>query len=148
MKLTKTSPTMATVRNDLDRLFDRFFTTPMWPLATPRMTTEGMWEPSLDFSETPKEYVVRLEVPGMNRDDLDVNLDGNLLTLSGKREFHKQEKGEDFLWEEREEGRFMRTLRLPTAVQDGRIDANYADGVLVVKLPKAEPAAKSKITIK
>jgi HSP20 family protein len=107
-----------------------------------------MWEPALDFSENPKEYVVRLEVPGMTRDDLDVNLDGNLLTISGKRELHRQEKGEDFLWEEREEGRFMRTLRLPAAVQDAKIDANYAEGVLTVRLPKMEPVAKSKITIK
>jgi HSP20 family protein len=148
MKLMKAAPTMATMRNDFDRLFDRFFTTPLWPLTTPRMTTEGMWEPSLDFSENPKEYVVRLEVPGITRDDLDVNLDGNLLTLSGKRELHKQEKGEDFLWEEREEGRFMRTLRLPTAVEQAKIDANYNDGILTVRLPKAEPLAKSKIAIK
>jgi HSP20 family protein len=148
MRLMKAAPNMATVRNDFDRLFDRFFATPLWPLTTPRMTNEGLWEPSLDFSENPKEYVVRLEVPGVTRDDLDVNLDGNLLTLSGKRELRKQEKGEDFLWEEREEGRFMRTLRLPTAVEQGKIDANYSEGVLTVKLPKAEPAAKSKIAIK
>ncbi|MBM4188908.1 MAG: Hsp20/alpha crystallin family protein [Gemmatimonadetes bacterium] len=148
MKLMKTSPSMAGVRNDFDRLFDRFFATPLWPLATPRVATDAMWEPSLDFSENPKEYLVRLEVPGMNRDDLDVNLDGNLLTLSGKRELHRQERGEDFLWEEREEGRFMRTLRLPGAVQEGKIDANYGDGVLTVKLPKAEASAKSKIAIK
>lgn len=148
MKLMKATPSIASVRNDFDRLFDRFFATPLWPITTPRTAADMMWEPSLDFSENPKEYVVRLEVPGMNRDDLDVNLDGNLLTLSGKRELHRQEKGEDFLWEEREEGRFMRTLRLPGAVQDGKIDAVYNDGILTVKLPKAEPAAKSKVTIK
>lgn len=149
MKLMRQTPNqLATVRNDFDRLFDRFFATPLWPLTTPRMATDAMWEPSLDFSENPKEYVVRLEVPGVTRDDLDVNLDGNLLTLSGKRELHKQEKGEDYLWEEREEGRFMRTLRLPMAVQESKIDANYAEGVLTVKLPKAEPTAKNKVTIK
>lgn len=92
MKLMKATPSLATVRNDFDRVFDRFFATPLWPLTTPRMATDTMWEPSLDFSENPKEYVVRLEVPGITRDDLDVNLDGNLLTLSGKREFHKQER--------------------------------------------------------
>jgi HSP20 family protein len=144
----KPTPTMAAMRNDFDRLFDRFFSTPLWPITTPRLAPEGMWEPSLDFSENPKEYIVRLEVPGITRDDLDVNLDGNLLTLSGKREFHRHEKGEEYLWEEREEGRFMRTLRLPAAVDQGKIDANYADGVLTVKLPKAEPQSKSKIAIK
>jgi len=138
---------MAPVK-DVDRFFDRFFNTPLWPIAAPRAAAEVMWEPVLDFSETPKEYVVRLEIPGVTRDDLDVNLDGNLLTLSGKREFNKHEKEEDFLWEERIEGRFARTLRLPGAVQDGKIEALYNEGVLTVKLPKMEPSAKSKIAIK
>ena len=69
---------------------------------------------------------MRMEIPGVIRGDLDVNLDGNLLTVGGKIEFRKEEKGEDFHWEERIEGRFARTLRLP----------------------KMEPAMKSKITIK
>jgi HSP20 family protein len=147
MKLMTVPSTMTPVK-EFDRFFDRFFHAPAWPLATPRATTEPVWEPALDFSETPKEYVVRLEIPGVTRDDLDVNLDGNLLTLSGKREFNKTEKGEDFLWEERFEGRFSRTLRLPGAVTNGKIDAAYADGVLTVKLPKVEPSVKSKIAIK
>jgi HSP20 family protein len=146
MKLMTRRPAFPALRPEFERFFDRFFETPLWPITTPR--TETMWEPVLDFSETSKEYVVRLEVPGVTRDDLDVNLDGNLLTLSGKRELHKEEKGEDFLWEEREQGRFMRTLRLPGAVQEGKIEATYGDGVLTVKLPKAEPAAKSRVTIK
>lgn len=147
MKVMKAAaPALATVREEFDRVFDRFFNTPLWPLATPR--TFEVWQPALDFSEDPKEFIVRLEVPGVTRDDLDVNLDGNLLTLSGKRELHKQEKGEDYLWEEREEGRFMRTLRLPSAVQENKIEAIYNEGVLTVKLPKAEGSMKSKVTIK
>lgn len=147
MRLMKTAAPMTPVK-EFDRFFDRFFNTPLWPIATPRAASETLWEPVLDFSETPKEYVVRLEVPGVTRDDLDVNLDGNLLTLSGKRELHKQQKEEDFLWEERFEGRFARTLRLPGAVQDAKIEATYNDGVLTVKLPKTEQALKSKIAIK
>jgi len=146
MKLMQRKPTFPAMRPEFDRMFDRFFNTPLWPLTTPRLETG--WEPVLDFSETPKEFVVRLEIPGAARDDLDVNLDGNLLTLSGKREFHKEQKDEEFPWEEREEGRFMRTLRLPSAVDEAKILANYSDGVLMVRLPKAEPAAKSKIAIK
>lgn len=147
MKMMKAQVPVAPLK-DVDRFFDRFFNTPLWPAATPRMGAEVMWEPHLDFSETPKEYVVRLEIPGVTRDDLDVNLDGNLLTLSGKREFNKAEKGEEFLWEERVEGRFARTLRLPGTVQEGKIEALYTDGVLTVKLPKIEQATKNRITIK
>lgn len=147
MRLMKANAPVAPLK-EFDRFFDRFFNTPLWPIATPRAATEVMWEPVLDFSETPKEFVVRLEIPGVTRDDLDVNLDGNLLTLSGKRELNKHGKEEDFLWEERVEGRFVRTLRLPGAVQEGKIEALYNDGVLTVKLPKAEAPLKSKIAIK
>ena len=147
MKLTNVTPSLAPIK-EVDRFIDRFFNTPLWPLATQRGRTEMVWEPALDFSENPKEYLVRLEIPGVTRDDLDVGLDGNLLTLSGKREFNKTEKGEDFLWEERVEGRFARTLRLPGAVQEGKIEALYNDGILTVKLPKTEQALKSKIAIK
>lgn len=147
MRLMKTVAPVAPLK-EFDRFFDRFLNTPLWPLATPRAMTEGLWEPALDFSENPKEYVVRLEIPGVTRDDLDVNLDGNLLTIGGKRELHKQEKGEDFLWEERVEGRFARTLRLPGAVQEAKIEALYNDGILTVRLPKTEPTMKNKIAIK
>jgi HSP20 family protein len=133
---------------EADRFFDRFFDPPMWPFPATRATTEVLWEPALDFSENPKEYVVRLDIPGVTRDDLDVAMNGNLLTLSGKRELHKREKGEDFLWEERIEGRFTRTLRLPGAVQEPKIEALYNDGILTVKLPKMEQAMRSKIAIK
>jgi HSP20 family protein len=147
MKVTRMTPTMAPLK-EFDRFFDRLFNPAPWPVGTPRAAPEMLWEPALDFSETPKEYLVRLEIPGVTRDDLDVSLDGNLLTLSGKREFNKAEKGEDFLWEERIEGRFVRTLRLPGPVQDTKIEALYNEGILTVKIPKLEQPLKSKITIK
>jgi len=147
MQLTKATPTLATMKQDLDRVFDRFFEPTFWPLGTPR-TLEAMWEPTLDLSETEKEFVIRLEAPGMARDDFDVDLDRNLLTLSGKRELRKEEKGEDYLWQERQEGRFVRTIRLPAQVQEGKVEAAYTDGVLTVRLPKAVQTAKTKVTIK
>jgi HSP20 family protein len=147
MKLMKVDPTLTAMKQDLDRVFDRFFEPNFWPLSTPR-AIENLWEPTLDFSETTKEFIVRLEAPGMARDDFDVDVEGNLLTLSGKRELHKEEKGEDYLWQERQEGRFLRTIRLPVAVQGNKIEAAYADGVLTVKLPKAEPSSKMKVAIK
>jgi HSP20 family protein len=144
MKLTKAMPT---TKQDLERVFDRFFEPTYWPLATSR-TLEAVWEPTLDLSETEKEFVIRLEAPGMARDDFDVDLDRNLLTLSGKRELHKEGKGEDYLWQERLEGRFVRTIRLPAMIQELKVEATYTDGVLTVRLPKAVETAKTKITIK
>lgn len=107
-----------------------------------------MWEPVLDLSETEKGFVVRLEAPGMAQDDFDVDLDRTLLTISGKRELRSEEKGEDYLWHERQEGRFLRTIRLPNAVQEDKIEAAYADGVLKIKLPKAMQTPKTKAAIK
>ena len=147
MKLMKPTPTLATMKQDLDRVFERFFEPTFWPLTTPK-SYEAMWEPTLDLSETEKEFIVRLEAPGMARDDFDVDLDRNLLTLSGKRELRKEEKGEDYLWQERQEGRFVRTIRLPAPVQEGKVEAAYTDGVLLVKLPKAIQTPKTKIAIK
>lgn len=147
MKLMKATPTLANVRGDLDRVFERFFEPTFWPSAAIR-GMEVLWEPVVDFSETAKEYIVRLEAPGMARDDFDVDLDNNLLTLSGKRELRKEEKGEDYLWQERQEGRFLRTIRLPVAVDKAKIEAIYTDGVLTVRLPKSELAAKTKVPVK
>jgi HSP20 family protein len=147
MKIMKAAPAYATAKQDFDRVFDRFFEPTFFPLGAPR-TLETMWEPTLDISETEKEFLVRLEAPGMARDDFDVDLDRNLLTLSGKRELRKEEKGEDYLWQERQEGRFLRTIRLPAEVQENKIEAVYTDGVLTVKLPKAVLTAKTKVTIK
>jgi HSP20 family protein len=141
MKLMKAAPT------DFERVFERFFEPTFWPAGTPRKL-EAMWEPTLDLSETEKEFVVRLEAPGMTRDDFDVDLDRNLLAISGKRELHKEEKGEDYLWQERQEGRFLRTIRLPAGVQENKIEATYLDGILTIKLPKAVETPKTKVTIK
>jgi len=147
MKVMKAGPMFPALKPEFDRFFDRFFEPTFWPAATPK-AIENLYEPVLDFSETPREFVVRLEAPGMARDDFDVEVEGYLLTLSGKRELHKEEQGEDYLWQERQEGRFLRTIRLPAKVQDNKIEAFYADGVLTVKLLKAEPATKTKVVIK
>lgn len=147
MKLTKAAPTpAATVKHDFERLFDRMFGSGTFGPAAP--VFETTWTPSLDFSETDKEYVVRLEAPGIPKDDLEVNLDGQTLTLSGRRDFAKEEKTEEYFWREREQGRFIRTLRLPTAVDASKVEASYTDGIMTVKIPKAEVAIENRIAIK
>jgi HSP20 family protein len=151
MKLMKAPQTLAPLRTEIDRVFDRFFKPIDWmrPYEFPEIKVfETAWAPSVDLSETDKEYVVRLEAPGVHKENMDVSLENNVLTLSGKREVRKQEEGEEYIWKEREEGTFVRSLRLPKAVVEGKITAMYEDGILVVRLPKAEPTVKSKIAIK
>ncbi len=145
MKLTKPT-SMPIVREDFENLFDRFFGRGL--SGAPTRVFETTWMPSLDFSEDDKNYIVRLEAPGIPKEDLEVNLEGQILTISGRRHFEKEEQNEEYFWREREQGRFVRTVRLPSAVNGGKVEATYDDGVMTIRLPKAEGGAKSRITIK
>lgn len=152
MKVMKAAPIVGKVKEDIDRLFDRFFTSPFmtepfFPAfdAVEPVTT---WLPVFDLAENEKEYLVRLEAPGMHRENLDITLRDNLLTITGKREVSQEQKTETYLWKEREFGRFARSIRLPMPVVENKIEALYQDGVLVVRLPKAEPTPANKILIK
>lgn len=145
MKLTKPAPTTI-VREDFENLFDRFFGRGI--TGAPARVFETTWMPSLDFSEDEKNYVIRVEAPGIPKDDLEVNLDGQILTISGRRTFEQEEQNEEYFWREREQGRFVRTVRLPAPVTAAKIEATYNDGVMTVRLPKAEGGAKSRIVIK
>jgi HSP20 family protein len=148
MKVMKTAPAPLAARRDWENMFDRILRSPLFPELTPMKTLEALWEPALDFSEAEKEFVVRLEAPGFHRENLDVKYDNDMLTISGHREYRDEVKSEDFLWKEREEGRFTRTLRIPAPVNEAKVEALYENGVLTVKLPKMEPVAKAKIAIK
>lgn len=150
MNLMTTKPALTRIRTDMDRMIDRMFGGPFFAEVAPSriVAPAAEWEPRLDLSETDAEYLVRLEVPGAYRENLDVAVEGDLLTLSGKREFRKEGKGEHYLWEELEEGQFTRLLRLPGQVVADKVEANYADGILTVHLPKLAPSAKSRIAIK
>jgi HSP20 family protein len=146
MKVAKFNPILGNVEK-IDRLFDPFLTGPLFPeLATRGF--ENTWVPTLDLAENDKAFMIRLEVPGMPKENLDVKLTGEVLTVTGHREAAKEVPGENFLYRERETGKFVRTIRLPAAVMEGKIEAHYTDGVLHVTLPKAAPEVRSKITIK
>ena len=146
MKLTKPNTSTTMVREDLENLFDRFIGRGF--SGAPARVFDTMWVPSLDFSEDEKNYIVRLEAPGIPKDDLEVNLEGQLLTISGRRNFEKEEENEEYFWREREQGRFVRTVRLPSAVNGAKVEANYDNGVMTIRLPKADGGTKNRITIK
>ena len=152
MKLTRTQVGTPTIARDFDEVFDRVFNA---PLAFPafnfepiRKAMEGTWMPALDLTETEKEFILRAEGPGVPKENLDVHLEGGILTLTGHRETKVTEKNENMLWEEREAGKFTRTIRLPKPVEPNKVDAVYNDGILTVRIPKAEVAVKNKILIK
>jgi HSP20 family protein len=145
MKLTKQTPNTI-VREDFENLFDRIFGRGV--AGVPARVFETTWMPSLDFSEDEKNYVIRVEAPGIPKDDLEVNLEGQILAISGRRTFENEEKNEEYFWREREQGRFVRTVRLPAPVNAANVEATYNDGVMTIRVPKAEGATRNRILIK
>lgn len=103
------------------------------------------WIPSVDISETGKKLIVKAELPGMTREDIDISLDEDYLIIKGEKKQEKEENDKHFHRVERTFGSFYRSLRLPTVVEKDKIDATYKNGVLTVVLPKSEEAEK-KIT--
>jgi HSP20 family protein len=154
MRVTALTPTIGKVKDDIDKVFDRFFApaffgeTTFAPWFPPEKAEFGAFVPALDMMETPKEYVIRCELPGIHKENLDINLTGNVLKITGRRDEVHEGAGETYLWKEREAGKFVRTLRLPTAVEEGKVEATYQDGILTVKLPKVAAALPSKILVK
>lgn len=146
MAIVKAQPVFSGIRRDMDRFIERLFEPRLSGFeATP---IEATWMPSLDFTENDKEYLVRIEVAEIPKENLDVTLDDNVLTISGHRETSDERKTERYIWREREEGTFQRSVRIPHAVMDADIKAVCHDGVLTVRIPKASKEVASKILIK
>ena len=114
----------------------------------PNPTWIAGWNPAVDIKETKDAYIFQAELPGMNREDLDVELTGETLVISGKREEHHDETKEGFVRRERQYGMFKRMFRLEQPVAPDKIVAEYKDGVLNVTVPKTEAVKKHRISVK
>lgn len=125
--------------------FDRFFE----DFGLPSLLSEETMVPtSFDVFETEKELIVKAEVPGMDKKDININLSDGLLTISGEKKQEKEEENEKYHCVERSYGKFTRTMRLPAEVETDKADATYKDGVLKVTLPKSEASKPKKIEVK
>ena len=148
----KLAPMRGKIGEEVERFFDRFtapgfLTEPFIP-PFPYETAGTEWYPVLDLTENAEEFIVRLEVPGVHKENLDINLTGNLLTIQGRRELMTEVSGETYLRREREVGKFVRTIRLPAPVVEKEVKATYQDGLLVIHLAKVAPAVANRIMIK
>jgi HSP20 family protein len=152
MRVALRNPIAGKLGEEFDRVFDRLlaprpYSEPLLP-PFPFETAGAEWMPVMDVIETAEEYVVRLEVPAIHKEDLDINLVGEILTITGKREITPEVEGEGYLVRERAIGKFVRTIRLPLPVAEKKVTAEYRDGMLMVHLPKNEPAPATKVLIK
>jgi HSP20 family protein len=133
-------------RKEFDNLVDRFFGTGLFPM------TEGFfeknWYPTLDVSEGKKEITVKAEIPGVEAKDIDVSINGRMLTIKGEKKQEKEEKDKNYHRIERSYGCFNRSVELPADVDETSVDASYKKGVLKVTLKKARETEFKKIEIK
>jgi HSP20 family protein len=130
------------IQHEVNRLFDSFFGRPaMVPAA------ERAWVPLCDMHETKDDLYVTLEVPGVREKDIQVAIIGDLLTVKGERKWEKELKDDSVYRVERIYGKFERTVPLPVPVQADKVTASYRDGVLEIKLPKAEEVRPKEIKI-
>lgn len=105
------------------------------------------WTPAVDIYETPETVVMKAELPGVSREDIEIEIRDNTLTLKGERRFARDVHEENYLRIERAYGSFQRSFTLPTTIQQEEIHAIMRDGVLELTLPKAEEAKPKKIAI-
>ncbi|MDX5371637.1 MAG: Hsp20/alpha crystallin family protein [Pseudomonadaceae bacterium] len=109
--------------------------------ASQELMTAADWAPAVDISETPQAYLIKAELAGVRREDIQVKVDGGQLRLSGERKFEKEEKDNKQHRVERFYDSFSRSFSLPDDADEAQIKAEYRDGVLGLTLPKREPAA-------
>ena len=130
------------IQHEVNRLFDNFFGRPATLQAA-----ERTWVPLCDMHETKDDLYVTLEVPGIREKDVHVAITGDLLTVKGERRWDKELKDDSFHRVERVYGKFERAVPLPVPVQADKVKASYRDGVLEIKLPKAEEVRPKEIKI-
>ncbi|MDB6110560.1 MAG: putative HspC2 heat shock protein [Pedosphaera sp.] len=134
---------LARLRNDITG----GFASPFDDLLAPASLLGG-WTPAFDVYEDKDKFSVKVELPGMKREDIDISLDGNTLTVSGELKDEEEHKDSETYRAERFFGRFQRSITLPQPVDPNRITATYKDGVLKITLPKTEESKRKQIEVK
>lgn len=107
----------------------------------------GGWSPSVDIYESENEIVLEAELPGMQREDFEVSIENNVITLKGERSFEKNDQGDNYHRVERAYGAFTRSFSLPRSVSADGTSADFKNGILKVSLPKKEEARARKIEV-
>ena len=146
MNLVKFNPwrEMPTMHSRMSRFFDDPF------FRIDRMADDdsmGMWNPAVDLYEKDDHFVIKAELPGVDKKDIKIDLKDRVLTLSGERSYDNEVKEENYYRKERSYGKFQRAFRLPADVDSDQIKAEFKDGVLQVEVPKPEEQKAKQVTV-
>ena len=131
---------LSSLQTEMNRLFNAAF-------DTPGGNGGRRWMPAMDLVETDEHFVLRADLPGMTESDVNIELEDNVLTVSGERKAEHEEKEEGYYRVEREFGSFSRSLTLPKGVDADAVSARFDRGVLEVRIPKPEQRKPRRIEI-
>jgi HSP20 family protein len=134
---------LGTIQNEMNRLFNSFFDTP----APANGQALRRWVPAMDLVETESDFVLKADLPGMSESDVNIEVEDNVLTISGERKAEHEERKTGYYRLERSFGSFRRSLTLPEGVDPEAVKATFADGVLEVTVPKPAQQAPRKVQI-
>jgi HSP20 family protein len=132
-----------TLQSEMNRLFNTLFDAPT-PTANGAVRR---WIPAMDLVETDDDFVLRADLPGLSEGDVNIELEDNVLTVSGERKSEHEERKEGYYRVERASGNFSRSLTLPEGVNAEAIKANFENGVLEIRIPKPEARKPRKVAI-
>ena len=128
--------------NDVDNVFDDFFN------RNPFNSTDMEISPRINVEENDNEWLISAELPGVAKEDVKVNYQDNVLTISGEKKFENEDKNKNYHRVERSYGKFSRSFTINSTILADKIDANYKDGILTISMPKAEEAKPKLIDVK
>lgn len=147
-ELVKAEPTRAiSPFEEMERMFDEFFRRPFSLIGPSWLPRLGLLEreeisPTVDIFEEGGDVVVKAELPGMKKEDIDVNITEDTITISGEKKKEEKVEKKNYYRLERSHGSFTRSFRMPTEVQTDKAKANFKEGVLEIRIPKTEEARK------
>jgi HSP20 family protein len=136
---------LSSIQNEMNRLFNTFFDNP-----TPGNGGNGglrRWLPAMDLVETDEHFVLKADLPGLAEDDVNIEVEDNVLTISGERKAEHEDKREGYVRVERAYGSFRRSLTLPEGVDPETVTASFDKGVLEVRIPKPEERKPRRVAI-
>ena len=135
---------LSSLQSDMNRFFDAMFQAPAGGGQAAQLRR---WTPAMDLAETEDAFVLRADLPGVSEEDVSIELEDTVLTVSGERKSDHENKGEGYYRVERAFGAFSRSLTLPKGVDAEAIAAQFTDGVLEVRIPKPEQRKPRRIAI-
>ncbi|MBW8900683.1 MAG: Hsp20/alpha crystallin family protein [Massilia sp.] len=136
------------MEDQFGRMFENMFQDFFAPLAQGRWSGEDVGMPRLDVTETEKTFEVKAEMPGVKKEDVNVSIDGQRVTIEGEcQQANEQRQGEQVVYSECSTRKYQRSFTLPTEVDDTSAQARLEDGVLMLSLPKKQGGTARKLTI-